>query len=247
LTLFVTDPAGFGQSCSYGAVPITSSTTEPGLYVNPLQGDEVPIQLSSSSALSGGSFKIVLKAHRWWHIPTTYFYSGGSSVTFYDYKWQTDWYRLDVDIAKLTATIDAAVDARKMHGQPNADGALPGLDKLDGNAPARPINFGPWIYKGGLFAGNMPWTSGDQSSAARTQLVFNSGGSGDLIFGTLAMLYMGTPAGVTGSIDLGAFLPSSGDTNISATETSMTWDHQVGHRSEGHARHSSRLHARPHL
>jgi hypothetical protein len=123
-----------------------------------------------------------------------------------------------LDLAKLSCG-DASVDSRRVYGQPNREGQLPG----DANAPLRPMNVGSWIYKGGLFAGNMPSFTNDQSGTARLQLYVPSGGAGTLRLATLSLFDLGSPSTTNGA-NLGVYIPSSSDANLNVAEGSVTWD-----------------------
>jgi hypothetical protein len=130
----------------------------------------------------------------------------------------SSWYGT-YDLAR-TALSDSGIDSRKTYGQPNREGQLPG----DANALPRPTNFGDWIYKGGLFAGFMPFTTGDLSGLARTQLYAASATHSNTQLATVVLLDTGTRSNLsTVPITLGAFCPAAGDTNINTTESNVTW------------------------
>ncbi|MGV3615284.1 MAG: hypothetical protein ACO1SV_08115 [Fimbriimonas sp.] len=171
------------------------------------------VGLASGAALSGGDVR--LSFHK--EVQTRVWQNGqwvyGTSHT-YTY--------VDLDLAKLGCG-DASVDSRKAYGQPNLAGELPG----DPNAPPRPINFGGWVYKGGLFVGNMPAATRDQSGMARLQLYVPSGGSGAVRLATLSLFDLASPSIAPGAI-VGAYLPSATDTNLSVGAGAVTWDTKWG-------------------
>lgn len=181
----------------------------------PREGGLVPIHIptTTSFTLSGRSFFVLQRtdsADFVWQ--NGQWVGNGSSFSYL---------RLDFILDKLMCdSMGASIDTRKAHGQPNREGALPG----DANAPAREVNFANWFWKGGLFAGNMPSNSGDQSGTARIQLRTTSPESeGDFLFATLALYYLGTPTDVTGQITLGAFVPTQQDQSLSLSESLLTW------------------------
>lgn len=188
----------------------TSPTTEAGMTFQDVTAPgHVLVGLTSPGALSGGSLRLTFRKK-------IYVRKMVSGVWQYE-TWHSGTYA-DLDVAKLVCA-DAAIDTRRGHGQPNLAGELPG----DPNAPARPINFGAWNYRGGLFVGNMPVLTGDQSGLARTQLYVPSGGQGSLRLATLSLYDFGSPANAYG-LSLGAYLPSASDPNLNVGESTLTWD-----------------------
>jgi hypothetical protein len=89
---------------------------------------------------------------------------------------------------------DASIDTRRGYGDPDRDGA----QVADPNSDLRNLNFGGWIFKGGLFVGNMPRSSGDRSGTARIQLFPTSSFSNvtvsrsNMQFATLVLFANGT-------------------------------------------------------
>jgi hypothetical protein len=173
----------------------------------------VDVGLAATGPLSGGDLRmtIVKKTQTRQWVNGQWQYQDGSSCTY-----------LDLDLAKLSCD-DASVDSRRGFGQPNLAGEFPG----DPNAPARPIKFGAWNYRGGLFLGNMPAATGDQSGTARIQLYVPSGGQGTIRLATLSLYDFGSPASAYG-VNLGVFLPSSTDPNLNVGEGAVTWDSKWG-------------------
>jgi hypothetical protein len=112
-------------------------------------------------------------------------------------------------IEKLQSQNCAAIDARRCYGQPNLDGELP----ADPNAPPEAPSFPGWVYMGGLFVGNMPWATGDQSSTSRTQFDLapsNSDNSSNLRASALTCYYTGSPSSANGGATIGLYLPGIG-------------------------------------
>jgi hypothetical protein len=100
-------------------------------------------------------------------------------------------------IAKVSPSVQA-VDTRKMYGQPNIDGGL----VADANADIRNVNFYNWVFKGGIFLGNMPFGSGDNSGLSRIQVSM-----GTTVYtpvaSSLSMMYLGVPPGQTPGLKIG--------------------------------------------
>jgi hypothetical protein len=122
-----------------------------------------------------------------------------------------DWYKIDLVVDKLALT-SISLDSRKVYGKANLDGELPG----DPNAEAGNNNFQPWVFRGGLFVGNMPYSSAkDQSGTARLQLQLTNSGDEDTYIMSCLSLFS---TGIRGSVSpgtIGLFRPSSSDTNLS--------------------------------
>ena len=73
-------------------------------------------------------------------------------------------------IARVNA-LDAAIDSRKTFGWPNTDGTW---SEIQANAPRRPVNFGAYTYRGGLFVGQMTGGGKDRSGVGRTQFYLST-------------------------------------------------------------------------
>jgi hypothetical protein len=193
------------------AVPTGETTTAPGLGYAVGAYTTVTIGLGSSEALSGGTVYVVtgLVIHAERTLP-------GQPT---EYKTFTDYHIADFDLAKLVAE-NIAIGSRRFYGRPNDDG-LPG----DPNAFLRDVSYSGWAYKGGLFVGNMPWESRDQSGTARTQLHVASGGTGTLRRATLVLYDLGSPHQLSGSI-IGVFLPGVNDPNLNVATANVTWSNR---------------------
>lgn len=178
----------------------------PGVWVKLNAGDNVGVEIMAStsdptSTILGTYIDVVAEVfatlHHWngtqWVVTTTATYQ---VVTY--------------QIEKLQAPSCAAIDARRCYGQPNLDGELP----ADPNAPPENPSFPGWLYMGGLFVGNMPWATGDQSSTSRTQFDFGTPPSGDnsakLRASTLSCYYTGAPSTANGGATIGVYLPGLG-------------------------------------
>ncbi|MBS1723108.1 MAG: hypothetical protein JSS66_09175 [Armatimonadetes bacterium] len=129
---------------------------------------------------------------------------------------------------------DASIDSRRGFGRANNDG---GTDP-ESNWSSRNLNFGSYMWHGGLFVGNMPpypsfnsdtW---DRSGVARIQFWPTYSSSPAILFATLTLLDMGSPVIETSSTahgnapipDLAAYVADPSDPNIGRTESDATWD-----------------------
>lgn len=114
----------------------------------------------------------------------------------------TDWFvnlwRRRMNVIKLTGQT-VSVDSRKGYGLPNGGSSLPGLDP---NAPPRHPNFLDWTYKGGLFVGNAPPSSMDQSGTARMLSFFTLPTLVKPIGGTYAAMSLGYSPQMGGAVTL---------------------------------------------
>jgi len=137
------------------------------------------------------------------------------------------WVRYNLKVHKRICDA-ASVDSRMGFMDPHADGT----SEPTGNEYLRNLNFGSYLYRGGLFLGKMSWTS-DQSGIGRIMLW---PASGDSITQTMAMgvslldtgrranyvqtngivAYYATPAS-------GTYVPGS---STSITESTATWNNQ---------------------
>ena len=121
-------------------------------------------------------------------------------------------------MTKLLCT-EAAIDTRKAFGQPNTEGVLPG----NPNAEATAVQFGAWYWRGGLFAGNALWTSGDQSGLARTQLYNDLPVNAPFARATLSLMDLGKSSKFPGNVTLGLYAPATSDSNLGSTESNVNW------------------------
>jgi hypothetical protein len=193
----------------------TPTSTAQMLKYGPFGDGKVPVHLPTETnfVLNGRTFYVIKLT-----VTTTWSESppgNWTQVTTYDHQ------RYDLNLEKLMCTsMGASIDTRKAHGQPNLEGELPG----DANAEAANVNFANWIWKGGLFAGNIPITTGDQSGLSRMQFrSTTSDGSGTLLFAVMTLFYLGSPAGSTGNVTFGAYVPASSDSNLNQAESGLTW------------------------
>ncbi|HZH97546.1 MAG TPA: hypothetical protein VEX38_01130 [Fimbriimonadaceae bacterium] len=176
------------------------------------QGQKVQVCLGSSGALSGGTIHFVL----WYLVPR---YDSNNVRIGYDISYEKRTY----NIYKRWCD-DASVDSRKMFGQPNVDGQWPG----DPNAEKQNVNFGAWTWRGGLFIGNMPWQTGDQSGTARIQLypqgLSNWSFDGDLQMLVASLYDLGKPPGLTvATTEVQLRVPSSTDSYFNSAEATVNW------------------------
>lgn len=116
-----------------------------------------------------------------------------------------------------------SVGSRRTYGQPNLEGELP----ADANAPLRNPSYASWVYKGGLFAGNAPQSSGDLSGTTRIQLYLTStAGFVEPIHSTVALLHLGHGGNFSQSPNLSLSKPSTTDPNLSVTLASAVWENR---------------------
>ncbi|MBX7131504.1 MAG: hypothetical protein K1X67_02385 [Fimbriimonadaceae bacterium] len=116
---------------------------------------------------------------------------------------------------------DAGIDSRKAFGDPNVEGRI----EASSNAIAQSVVFSGWTYKGGLFAGNMPWqSSSDRSGLARTQFWFDPGSTG-VTASVLTLFRKGydnqNAAVDRGTPSLGVFMPLNNDANLVTSGASL--------------------------
>lgn len=116
---------------------------------------------------------------------------------------------------------DASIDSRLFFGDANEAVEY----DANPNTVARNVKFGLWTYKGGLFVGNMPWASRDQSGVSRLQL-FGGSSPATHRFAVLSLFYLEKSENSSGSLDIGAFFPASNDSNLSVTETDSNWSNR---------------------
>lgn len=193
-------------------------TTRSTVYIALNPGEEVPVHVLNTTSVQRLP-KIVIWEDRAWD--TTEMDGNGNPTTVHHTSHTGKWF--EYDILKLTGG-DSSIDTRKAFGQPNLDGALPG----DANADAANVRFGPWNFKGGLFAGNMPWQTADQSGTSRFQLMSLAASGFDLTeyhpqWVAATLYYVGTNSKANSSVEIGAFLPSATDANISVSESTLNW------------------------
>lgn len=186
-----------------------TETQGSGLWTGLSSGEEVGIDLICGSDDKVLAAKISVGVHE---TSVYRYYENG-------HWWKTttqNWQVVTYDIQKAIPTV-ASIDSRTCYGQPNLDGAL----IADANAEARNPSFAGWLFKGGLFAGNMPWQTGDQSGTARVNASFGMPPTQvpeNLRMVAFTMFHTGMPASVAGPLQVGAFLSSSNPI------TPWTWD-----------------------
>lgn len=178
--------------------------TGPALRISTLAGYEIPVALASTGAILGTTFRVVIVRRG------TSVGQNGSSTPDYQCR------AVDYQIRKLPVAA-ASLDTRKTYGQPNREGELPG----DANAPPAEISFANWVYRGGLFVGNAPWTSNDQSGLARIQLW--AGGDANAHVATLSMFHQGYHPKFPDAINVGVYVPRADDPNLAETTSQARW------------------------
>ncbi|GEM_PF-3932303 len=110
-----------------------------------------------------------------------------------------------------------ALDSRRVYGQPNLDGGLPG----DPNAELRNPSFLGWSYKGGLFVGQAG--GNDASGTARIQGWIPAATLTYPLMSSLCLRALGVPASY-GAPTVRLFAPSAAnDPNYGALPATATW------------------------
>lgn len=221
-TVCVANPYGLGEisgvsSGNYhsGTFATSATTTTSGVWVTVAPGTTVPIHLCGTGNLSAGTVTVVtaLSVVVSYPDPDT-----SATVTITD---NSSWNE-SLPFGKSVCD-DASIDTRKAYGQADVDGHIPG----DANADLRPLNFGPWKHKGGLFVGNIAYVNNDQSGLARIQLwTGRSEGHSDAVKGACVSLFdKGAPSrpSVSGDFSVSMFAPKSDDPNLSITESTATF------------------------
>lgn len=128
---------------------------------------------------------------------------------------------------------DASMDTRRGYGDPSRDGGV----IADPNSALRNLNFGPWVFRGGLFIGNIAWPYQDKSGTARIQLWPQNTSTvapADRVYATASMFDLGGPPTISGGGNhpypgletpiLGNFVPVSTDANLGESESTVTWE-----------------------
>lgn len=143
-------------------------------------------------------------------------------------------YKLRIDLRKRIVTGDAPVDTRLVYGEPNDDGWY-----ANANGMLRYVNFDPWVYKGGMFVGNMPMATGDGSGKSRSQFWFDALSNDDqtyLQFMNFSVAHVGPPAMSTenlpgslnhkGDVWIGAWAGAEQQGFTGITESTATWENR---------------------
>ncbi len=209
-----------GSGTPYAAsVPISLTTTSPGVSASLSAYGEVPVQISGGAPIgSGGSFTVTVACHVLAHYinPSTGLSVPVTAGTYTMYG---------LNFNKILMQ-GSAIDTRRVFGIPNLAGELP----TDPNAPARDVDFTNWVYHGGSFVGSMPPQYGtDESGLSRIQLWGPGPSTGTLLAETAVMADLGCRTSPTGAETVGAYIPSSGDLNAQGTAPpspfnwSMAW------------------------
>jgi len=179
------------------------SVTTGGLKITVAVNDQVQIKHSfSTNPATSTSADVGIK----WN----------SSGTHYIYLWNT------YSMGRVPTTV-VSVDSRKMYGSPNAAGEVPG-DQRDANSPLHDVNFNNWVFRGGVFVGNSPFQSNDQSGTSRMQAYMPSDPTGNAVLSAdLVLYYLQRPAGFTDNFTLSTYIPSQSDPNYSTPSTDLKW------------------------
>jgi len=113
-----------------------------------------------------------------------------------------------------------SIDSRRMHGQPNAGDPRPGVDP---NAPPRNVNFSGWRHNGGLFVGNAPPATRDQSGVARIQSYFTMPTMVTIEAAAYVVRNLGFAAQMGGTCSLSAAGPNGTDAHLLVGPQDVTW------------------------
>ncbi len=129
----------------------------------------------------------------------------------------------------------ASIDTRRSYGNPNAAGSV----VPDANWTLQSLNFSTWTFNGGLFVGNMPYTSPgdgrspDRSGTARMQFYVSGVAppNDDTLFAALRVLDLGAkPYALNGeepvmpgSPVLGSYVAGESTQNLSVPMNTFTW------------------------
>jgi hypothetical protein len=113
-----------------------------------------------------------------------------------------------------------SVDSRRTYGQPDVAGQFPAVDP---NAPARNITFKDWIYRGGLFVGQMNPDSNDLSGAARIQIYPGEGPNSNTEIATLSLLHLGSAPGTWPEFATLTSIVAASDANLNVPLNQLTW------------------------
>ena len=166
-----------------------------------------------NGSISDGQYQIIYGEKH------TYTENGQSQADLKWHKWVEGVHRINCT--------DASVDSRVAYGAENAPyDPSNSNDELkdyhaDPNAIPHNLNFGDWVFKGGLFAGLVQWTDGDFSGRAHMQ--FWGADKGDAFLASLNLLHMPPPvhiSGIDGVVNLGSFTWGA---DTSTTESTATW------------------------
>lgn len=181
-------------------------------------------QVSATGPLSTTNMPILVRGTKGYHklVYADAIFDGGGGLTgswlAFRYIEDINNYSYAYSVNKNLATA-ASIDSRRVYGTPNIEGEIPG----DANAEQRNVIFYPWIFKGGLFVGNMPEGGADQSGRARIQLTASSSTSSSVKLTLLSLFYRGRPSTATNDLEIRAFIPDSGDTNYAQDITAVDW------------------------
>jgi hypothetical protein len=143
-------------------------------------------------------------------------------------------YKLRIDLRKRIVTGDGPIDTRLVYGEPNDEGWY-----ANANGMLRYVNFNPWIYKGGLFVGNMPTATGDGSGKSRSQFWFDNLSQDDedyLQFMNFSLAHVGPPAfsnenfpshlNHKGEVSIGLWAGVEQQGHTGVTESTATWENR---------------------
>ena len=208
--------------------------------------DEIPCHLAGVGPLAGDEVRVLIKTTKTKYTllgyqdmfsqPESYYYP--YVKTYYLWKRTTSYHYalMTFDIQKLLCE-DTSIDSRRIHGVPNAEGQLPGVDP---NAASRNLNFNPWFFKGGLFIGKMGLSDGDQSGTARIQLYAQGVITEGSRLAVLSMVPLGPPrSGISSAMTVLSFHPATDDPYANSTNETVTWAQRWTPPSEGNAPVSS--------
>lgn len=166
------------------------------------------------------------------------------TVRYFIYDTSTEtWYSATTEyVIKRFDCHDAGIDTRLTFGDPNAAGRI----EANPNEPGRNVVFANWVYRGGLFAGHMPWQNGsDRSGTARIQFFYDPGETA-IHASTLTLFRKGHMNSGTsiegedhdrGTPAMGVFKPLADDENLftsgAALEAGSKWSTRLAITPQG--------------
>jgi hypothetical protein len=187
------------------SVPISQTGTGWGMTETLSAGDNTGVEIMANPADPTGTIPATAFTVYAEVDSTLHHWNGSAWVLTTTVNHQVVCY----DLEKLLAQAWGPVDSRRCYGDPDRDGSL----IADPNAAPRYPQFMNWLYQGGLFVGNMAYSTGDQSSTGRTQFDFPPATGDDqtkLRASALSCYYTQCPSNATGSLTVGVYLPLLG-------------------------------------
>ncbi len=223
--------AGFGGSGTN--VRLTQNGSgQPALTETLTPGQTALVQEAAVGPLPAGTLQVVLTTNKWWHKLVGYYNlytstpDGNGGFTYHysgtQYWWSycsSTTYKVYTYNLRRTNADSASIDSRLVYGNPDITGEI----QADANASARNPIFNPYIFRGGLFVGNMPYGGTDESGTARLQVFGDISANSQTIWATLTAFYIGYPSAAPNGARIYAFTPADGDGNIGVASNAAMW------------------------